>query len=78
VNQPSKAQVDADAAQHADDTPIARKAQWLENNHDIAIAGALAVGVALAASSGLRRALVRTAGPVLIRSAARAIKKYVE
>lgn len=75
--QPPKPQADDGEAQRNVAQTIDQKAQWLENNHDIAIAGALAVGVALAASSGLRRTLVRAAGPMLVRSAARAMKKYI-
>lgn len=41
---------------------------WARNNPDIAIAGALATGIALSASSNLRHFAIRTAAPILVRN----------
>lgn len=78
ASEPTKPQTDDGAQQRRGDTPAHSTVQWVENNQDIVIAAALAAGIALAASSGLRRTLVRAAGPVLVRSAGRIMKKYLE
>lgn len=78
ASEPTKPRTDDDTQRHRGDTSAHSTVQWVENNHDIAIAAALAAGIALAASSGLRRTLVRAAGPVLVRSVGRIMKKYLE
>lgn len=64
-------------AANDDSIDVRAGAQWMEKNYDVAIAGTLAAGVALAASPGLRRLAIRTAAPVVTRLAGRALRKYV-
>lgn len=54
----------------------ARATDWTRDNTGIAITGALAAGVLLAASPGLRRFVVRSAGPIVTRKLINAVQDF--
>lgn len=57
-------------------SPIDQRAtDWLRHHPDLAIGGALAIGIALTASPGLRRLTVRSLGPAL---GTRAIRTFMD
>lgn len=54
---------------------VGRRAdEWVHDHSDLALAGALAAGVALAASPRLRHYVARTAGPLVARKVSRTVR----
>jgi len=65
-------------AGHDQDTqhgPGARAEHWVGNNPGLAVTGAVAVGVALSASPGLRRTITRTTAPLVAQLSKRALQE---
>lgn len=65
--------------QHQRKPVLGERAGELARNHtDIVVAGALVAGVAVAASPGLRRFVVRAAGPLITRRLIRAVDDFTD
>lgn len=55
-----------------------RATDWTRDNTGIAITGALAAGVLLAASPRLRHFVVRSAGPIITRKIIRSVQEFTD
>src|SRR5699024_2910657 len=76
--QPAESREHQAAESNANPVNARSVADWSRNNADVATAGALAVGIALAASPGLRHFVVRAAGPVVIRKCSRLLREFTQ
>lgn len=76
--QPAESRTDRTAESSPGPVNTKGLADWSRNNADVATAGALVVGIALAASPGLRHFVVRAAGPVVIRKCSRLLRDFTQ